>query len=162
MKCVQFYRGEIPNKKNCWLYQIIKWSNFTLEADHDYVQWIFPSNEPSQMVEGSPVLTKEESEIFQSDIALQEKVKTSFRRFLNFLDFELINEEIKPMKETPSWIAMGFNHNMLRVTRVFKSLRLTGNEKYAKLFFEALKPYKGKVSPDTWNYWENAVGDELW
>ena len=161
MKCVQFYKGEIPNKKNCWLYQMIKWSNFTLEADHDYIQWMFPSNEPSQMVADSPVLTKEESEIFQSDISLQEKVKTSFRRFLNFLDFELVNEEIKPMKDVPSWIAAESLHNMMRITRMFKSLRLTGNEEYAKLFFKSLKPYRDKVSSNTWNYWENAVEGEL-
>ncbi len=164
MKCVQFYREEIPNHLGCYLSFIMHWSDYTLEADHDYIQWMFPSNEPSQMNDEAPVLTFDESEIFKNDPVLKEKIKKSFERFLEFLGFRLTNDDqIILVDRSPSWIVKGvFDHNIMRVTRVFKCLRLTGNDKYAKLFYEMLKRYKSEVSENTWNHWTNAVEGDLW
>ena len=166
-KCIQFYREEIPNHVDCYLSNMMSWSNYTLEMDHDYVQWMFPSNEPSGINEYAPVMTKEESEIFEQDSELREKAKKSFVRFLNFLDFELVKDdetgiEIKSIEEPPKWIAIGFNHNMLRVTRVMKSMRLTGNTQYAIALFDVLRSYRNKISDNTWSFWHSAIFDPLW
>ena len=76
MKIVEFYRGErgyscaddiamrerdhIPVRGDT-LDEIMKWPDEWLEEDHDYIQWLFPSTEPSQMNSAAPTLTRDES-----------------------------------------------------------------------------------------------------
>lgn len=167
MQIVEFYRGERGNQCGHKLDEMLTWSNGALEMDHDYVQWMFPSNERSMLNGEAPTLTKEESKIFEADPALQEKVKQSLVRFLDFLHFKLSRDdeavliEPKDSQNTPWWLR-NFNHNMLRVTRLLKALRLTGNTKYAVAMFDALRPFKPQVSTNTWQYWYAAVFDPLW
>lgn len=168
MKIVEFYRGERGNGEGHTLAEIMTWSNGALEVDHDYVQWMFPSNERSMLNGDAPTMTKQESQVFEADPELQEKVKQSFVRFLEFLDFKLVQDDetgvkIEPKDENIPWFIRGpFNHNMLRVTRVLKCLRLTGNTKYAVAFYTALLEFKNLLSTNTWSYWQGAVFDPLW
>lgn len=170
MEIIKFYRGERGNQNGDMLEDILKKSNYWLEIDHDYVQWLFPSIERSQMNYDAPTMTIEEVSAFEEDEDLQQKVKQSFIRFLNFLELKLTqdNDEvvIESIEEYPLWLRE-FNHNMLRVTRVLKSLRLTGNSQYAIALHKCLKnlhdniPNKEwQLSPYTWQYWDNAaLGD---
>jgi len=173
MQIVEFYRGERGNNIGMTLEQIMKFSHGELEMDHDYIQWLFPSNEPSAMNGEAPVLTKEEAHILGDDPELIEKVKQSFLKILDFLGFELtINEDggmpritdKLPTKKCPKpqlWMEH-FNHNMLRVTRIMKCLRLCGLTEEAFLFHEALERHKSKFSVNTWKYWTAAYRDPLW
>lgn len=171
MKIVKFYRGEIKNSDNWSLEEMWKFSLGELEMDHSYIQYMFPSNEPSMMNGDSPTMTKEESHIFKNDPELQEKVKKSFLVILNFFGFELVSQDgllsIIPLKSTikrpkpQAWLEH-FNHNMLRVTRILKCLRLTGLGQYAILFFHALIEYKDNLSENTLWHWKRAVSDDLW
>lgn len=166
MKIIEFYRCERGNQNGHKLDDIVtNWTDGWLEMDHDYIQWVFPSNEVSAMNGEAPTLTREEASIFENDLELQDKVKRSFVRFLRFLQFELEEHDeqiiIKPIQECPRWLTQ-FNHTMLRVTRILKSLRLTGNTKYANAFYDALRPYKSRVSENTWSFWYNAVFEPLW
>jgi len=168
MKIVEFYRGERGNCNGDTLDQMVGlWTDGMLEMDHDYIKWMFPSNEPSMLNCDAPVLTKDESKIFESDPELQEKVKQSFIRFLKVLQFKMSRDDdairieaIEP-ENTPGWLRT-FNHNMLRVTRVLKCLRLTGNTRYANAFYDALRPYFVQVSPNTYKFWTSAIFDPLW
>lgn len=172
MQIVEFYRGERGNTNGIPLEEILTWSNGALEMDHDWVQWVFPSNEQSMLNGDAPTLTKAESLIFEADVELQQKVKTSFIRFLDFLGFELVQDDetilIKPMVATekrprPNEAILGvFNHNMLRMTRLLKSLRCTGLNRYAVAMYDALRPHKEYYSPNTWGHWTRAVFDPLW
>jgi hypothetical protein len=167
MKLVEFYRGERGNQCGHMLTDMLTWSNGALEMDHDYIQWMFGSNERSMLNGEAPTMTKEESEIFQNDPELREKVKQSLIRFLKFLAFKLSKDDeqvlIEPVEsENTPWWLRGFNHNHLRVTRLLKCLRLTGNSKYAIAMFDALRPFKDKVSANTWQYWCAAIFDPLW
>lgn len=166
MQIVEFYRGNRGNQNDDYLEQMLTWTDGALEMDHDWVQWAFPSNEPSMLNGESPVLSKAESEAFEADPELQVKVQHTFNRFLEFLGFEMTCEndvvEIKTRYDGLPLILQGFNHNMLRITRVLKSLRLTGNTRYAVAFYDALRPFKSCFSPNTWSYWEDAVFQPLW
>ena len=66
MQVIEFYRGVRGNTNGHMLDDILSWSNDALEIEHDYVQWLFPSNVSSNFNCDAPVLTKEESLIFQS------------------------------------------------------------------------------------------------
>lgn len=167
MKIVEFYRGERGNCDGHMLDDIVNnWTDGMLEMDHSYVQWFFPSNERSMLNGEAPTMTKIESEIFEADPELQEKIKQSFIRFLSFLKFKLVMDDqmvmIAPMEENIPWWLQQFNHTMLRITRMLKCLRLTGNTKYAVAFYDAMRPFKTQLSPNTWNYWTGAVFDPLW
>lgn len=167
MEIVKFYRGERGNQNGHKLEEILNWTDGALEMDHDWVQWVFPSNERSMLNGEAPTMTKQEAQIFETDPELREKVKQSFVRFLDFLQFQLVEDgdkvliEPKDKENLPFWLR-SFNHTMLRVTRMLKSLRLSGNTRYAIAFFDAMRPFKAQLSPNTWSYWHGAVFDQLW
>lgn len=167
MQVVEFYRGERGNQNGDKLEDILKWTNGQLEMDHDYVQWMFPSNEMSMLNGEAPTLAKHESDIFKADPALQAKVKESLVRFLEFLDFKLTEDgetvKVDPKDENiPWWLRGAFNHNCLRMTRLLKCLRLTGLDRYAVAVYDCLREFKDKVSTNTWGYWHGAVFEPLW
>ncbi len=168
---IDFYYSKRTNAAGFYLGEIMGFTNYELEADHDYVQWLFPSNEASQLNKDAPVLTKYEIKEFESNKELQSKVKQSFIRMLDFFGFKMIEENgminIIPLEATEKrpnpllWLDE-FNHNMLRATRVIKSLRLTGLAEYSLAFFNTLRQYKHKVSPNTFKYWSEAALNPLW
>lgn len=163
-KIIEFYEGKIGNNEGYHFEEILKWRDVTLEMEHSYIQWLFPSDEPSNFNTSSPTLTEKDCEIFKKNKHLQEKVKKAFLRMLSFYEFELcekdfedfIVREIKPSKEVPNWL-QEFNHNMLRITRILKSLRLLGLENYSLTFFSALSKYKDRVSSNTFEFWRSAA-----
>jgi hypothetical protein len=165
MRIVEFYRGERPNVAGNYLSEIMEWTDGFLEGGHDWVQWTFPSNEMSSINVDAPTLTRDQADVFISDPELRQKLKTAFVRFLQFLRFEITRDDgvvvIEAKEELPHWLQT-FNHNMFRVTRVLKSLRLTGHQHYAIALFEALRPFRDRVSPNTWSYWQRAVNEDLW
>lgn len=171
MKVVEFYRGERGNSNGHMLNEIWTWSHGALDCDHDWVQWLFASNEPSMMNCDAPVLTREESAILQSDPELLERTKYSFLVFLDFLGFQLVRDDdivqIAPLEATedrpnPQFWLKNFNHTMLRVSRLLKSLRLTGHTVYAMALYNALRNYKDRLSSNTFGHWTRAVSDPLW
>lgn len=66
----------------------------------------------------APTLTRQESQIFESDPALQEKVKQSLIRFLDFLELRLVRDDdqivIIPQHDNLPWWLRSFNHTMLQ------------------------------------------------
>lgn len=172
MQVVDFYRGDRGNQNGTLLEQMMQYTHGELEMDHDYVQWMFPSNETSMLNVDAPVLTKEESEIFHADLELRDKVKQSFIKMLDFFGFYLAQDDngtvlIEDLAGTdkrpqPQRWLHSFNHNMLRATRVLKCLRLTGLTEYALAFYDALRRHKVKVSQNTFKYWTDAITLPLW
>jgi hypothetical protein len=167
MKIIDFYRGECGNPNGDYLERILEWTDGQLEMDHDWVQWTFPSNEVSMMNSDAPTMTTEESAIFKADPELQNKVKQSFVRMLRFLGFNLTQDNevvlVEPKDDNvPWWLRGAFNHNCLRMTRMLKSLRLTGLDKYALAMYDCLCEFRDCVSDNTWSHWQNAVIEPLW
>jgi len=163
MKIVNFYRG---GENNCGytLEEIWGWKKGFLECDHDYIQWVFPSNERSKMNDEAPVLTLEEANVFREDAELKKKLIRSFEMFVKFLDLKFDGDEIK-FGAVPWW-AKRFEHNSLRITRCLKSMRLTGNEYRAQKLFDVLLELKNNqevsFSDNTWGFWCDAIHGPLW
>lgn len=170
-----FMRGECTSPVGDRLEDIWEWTNQRIEMDHDFIQWAFPSNEPSGLNRDAPTMTLDDHLEFMQDYDLQATMKRSFLRMLDYFGFVLVEdgnktlgekvviECMEPTDERPEplqWMNE-FNHNMLRVTRVLKSLRLTGLERYAFAFFEALSVFKNAVSSRTYNFWRTATYDKL-
>jgi len=122
---VGFLEGKIPDHRGRILAMLLQQTDHQAETTHDYIQWLFPLDEPSRSVNGAPVLTELEiDQIRQSSLAQANLVKSA-RWFLGFLE------------RNDHWIT-NYNHNHLRITRVIKSLRLLASDK-------ASDEFRGKV-----------------
>ena len=117
------------------------------ERTHDYIQWLFPLDEPSRSINGVPVLTELEiDEIRQSSLA-QINLAKSARWFLGFLE------------RNDHWITK-YNHNHLRITRVIKSLRLLTSDEAADEFRDKVFGYLGDevnlIDAKARSFWNSA------
>ena len=104
---------------------VMAFSDEQIERTHNFVQWLFPLNEPSLSVPGSPCLSDAEiTTIKDSGVAV-----ANLNMAANwFLDFLVRNQHwIKP-----------YDHNQLRITRVIKSLRLVSGDGAAYQFKTAV------------------------
>ena len=118
---VSFLEGKTPDYRGRTFAMLLQQSDHQAETTHDYIQWLFPLDEPSRSVNGVPVLTELKiEEIRQSSLA-QANLAKSARWFLGFLE------------RNDCWIAK-YNHNHLRITRVIKSLRLLASDEAADEF----------------------------
>jgi hypothetical protein len=68
--------------------QIQRWPDDQLEAVHDFVQWLFPLPEPSGFNAAVPILTRESIQEFRTRPKLQQKLRVSFLRMMNFYRLE--------------------------------------------------------------------------
>lgn len=127
------------------------------ERKHTFIQWVFPSDEPSAVNPYAPVVDKEFKEQFGSD--LRERLLKSYQQFLDFIGLGLtLSGSIKVVSESrfTSRITR-HNHNLLRITRVLRSLTVLGLHSYALTLYEFLLIYKKYVNTTTLDYWEKAI-----
>ena len=54
-----------------------------MESRHDFIQWMFPLEEPSQFNPDAPILTLADREAFDDDPVLRDNLLQSFDRFLD-------------------------------------------------------------------------------
>ena len=172
-RIIAFYDGTEPDHRGRYVHEIQQWPDGQLEAVHDYIQWLFPLPEPSGFNVAAPVLSRESIQEFRRRPDLQEKLRISFLRLMNFYGLEARSGERITVTRAPNfateatvWLSPG-NHNHLRITRILRCLSLLGLEAEAKAFFDRLseiyqdeqnKPVPA-ISDETMRYWREAVGD---
>ena len=144
---VSFLEGKAPDHRGRILAMLLQQTDHQAETTHDYIQWLFPLDEPSRSVNGAPVLTELEiDQIRQSSLA-QANLAKSARWFLGFLE------------RNDHWI-IKYNHNQLRITRVIKSLRLLASDKAADEFKNIVFEYLGDdlnlIDPKARSFWNSA------
>jgi Opioid growth factor receptor (OGFr) conserved region len=168
---VRFYSGAGPDHRGRYLKDIQQWSDDRLEAVHDYIQWLFPLPEPSAFNAAAPVLTSTSIGQFRAQPELQQKLRASFLRMMDFYGLELHSgEKIVVTRgadfaaRSRVWLSAG-NHNHLRITRILRSLKLLGLEAEATAFFDCLseiyqdeqkEPFAA-ISEETMFYWREAA-----
>ena len=118
---VGFLEGKNSDHLGRILAMLLQQTDHEAETTHDYIQWLFPLDEPSRSVNGTPVLTELDiDEIKESSLA-QTNLAKSASWFLGFL------------RRNQHWVTK-YDHNHLRITRVIKSLRLVASDKAADEF----------------------------
>jgi hypothetical protein len=170
---IGFYSGAEPDHRGRYVHEILNWPKDQLEAVHDYIQWLFPLSEKSGFNIAAPVLTEESIQEFRTRRDLQDRLRVSFLRMMNFYGFETRFGEQITITRAPNFAAKAAgwlspsNHNHLRITRILKCLTVLGLEAEAKAFFGCLseiyedeqnKPVPA-ISDLTMLYWREAVGD---
>jgi hypothetical protein len=144
---VGFLEGKTPDHRGRILAMLLQQTDHQAETNHDYIQWMFPLDEPSRSVNGVPVLTELEiDEIRQSSLA-QANLAKSARWFLGFLE------------RNDHWIT-NYNHNHLRITRVIRSLRLLASDEAADEFRDKVLALAGDnlnlVDQKARGFWRSA------
>ena len=147
MQSVKFLLGDIPDNKGRYISDYHKLTFKQMEELHDYIQWMFPINEPSNFNLNAPILTKEETKSKEA----AEVILKNFDRFLAFLN------------SNPSIFEREYDHNHLRISRVIKCLRLFGLKKKLLLFVKFLDSKTINKNLDTvTQHWIEAITKDLW
>jgi len=134
-----FLRGEGADASGRRLEDIRAYDFEQLERVHDWVQWVFPTDEQSMFNMHAPLLTPELQQAVKGDATLRREMRSSLRRFCEFLGFEMHADDAPeapvaivigsgfPERVPDCWSSMfGGNHNWLRVSRVLQCLGLCG------------------------------------
>jgi hypothetical protein len=167
MKIIQFYKNEISNEEGYYFDQVMKFNKTELERFHCFIQYLFPLLEPSEKVRTAPIITQEEIDIFKSDHLIRTKLKKAFFKMLDFyrLSYCKNGKSIEIKKEVELlWWVKPYDHNLLRMTRMLKSMKLLGYFDYSLSLFEVLKEYKNhhnEFIKKSYLFWENAINEEL-
>ena len=147
IEIVGFLEGKTPDHRGRILAMLLQQPDHQAEATHDYIQWLFPLDEPSRSINGAPVLTELDiDEIKESSLA-QGNLAKSASWFLGFL------------QRNQHWVTK-YDHNHLRITRVIKSLRLLASDKAADEFKDKVFGYLGDdlnlIDPKAKSFWNSA------
>ena len=150
---------EGPNSSGYTLEQVLGWPDEDWELQHDFIQWLFPTDEPSMFNPDAPVLDATTIARFRADPLLRHRLRRAFDRWLSFCG--IVRTDDGPACENPNpdvWNRP--NHNWLRITRVLRSLNLLGLPDEAQAFLALLNTIQAKIDPTTWGYWERAARPE--
>ena len=156
---IKFLKGETKDFMERTYDDILGHSNEEMEKCHSSIQQIFPLHEFSKHAATCPILTPEIVKGAKQYPEVSEnllKAKDRMERFLAIGDYEDIDIQRKWCKD--------YNHNLLRVTRVIRCLRLFGLDDAANDFYEKVRQvgeYFG-VSEFTLGKWEQACTDNVW
>jgi hypothetical protein len=168
MNLVNFYLGTAPDYQGRMLRDIWTWDHERLEQIHDFIQVLFPLAEPSMFSSRAPILRAEDVREFRNNAALRDNLLRSFRLMLDFYGLEMQEDPVAITKaahfpeRAVNWLAFG-DHNMLRITRILKCLRLCGFGENARAFLAfLLNLYEERprdIGMETLAYWQDAVNE---
>ena len=165
---IAFYRGDGRDHRGRLLSHIHQYSNESLERHHDYIQWLFPLQEPSAANPEAPLLTSADIAAFAVDESLRKALIRSFRLMLQCYSLELVEDgDTITVRQgdffdeySRIWLTPG-NHNFLRITRILRSLSLLGLQQHAVAFLKCLEDIYAEeqktIGETTMSYWRRAA-----
>lgn len=166
-KILDFFSFSSPDSKGRYFEDYLDLSFKEMEECHDYIQWMFPTNQPSQCNPNSPVLTKEDIQSFRKCPYLQHRLRMFFLQWLSFsgikyyhrgMSMTMIDANALKNVFVPRLTSYGtLNHNWLRITRVLTCLKLLGLDTEHDDYFHFLNClYElGIFDPHTFKFWKN-------
>ncbi len=126
---VAFYEGG-RDAAGRTLAEIVSWNDDRLEAVHDYIQWLFPTRQPSGVNPAAPLVTDAAAAAFAADPVLRDRLRGALERMLGFYGLRrkggriLIDAAAFAMRSRV-WLRPN-SHNHLRLTRIMQSLTALG------------------------------------
>jgi len=129
---------------------------------HDHIQQIFPNNQISVHASTYPVITLNTIKLIKDTnkmVEIQHNLINALIRMYQFYAIDNYND----INIQRKW-CVNYNHNLLRITRIIRSLRLFELNIQAKDFYNTvLKIAKLRdINSITLDYWNIAINDDLW
>jgi hypothetical protein len=145
MDIVEFLAKDGTDQAGRRFAQVVGFDNRALESHHDYIQWLFPLDEPSRAVPGSPVLDHAALAALRNSEQARRRQHEAAQRMLEFY------------AATSHWKQV-FDHNHLRITRIIKSLRLVSGDAEADEFKARIIELAGDapIDPTARRFWNGA------
>ena len=144
---VAFLEGEGPDGWGRNVLDVIAFGDVRLETTHDYIQWLFPLDEPSEAMPGAPVLTPEDVAVIRGSDMAQCALAAGVDRMSAFY------------LTTHDWL-MPNDHNHRRITRIIRSLRLLVDDSAADAFrtmiLTRVEATRAPISARSRGYWTTA------
>lgn len=162
---ISFLRGIGGNDSGYTLEQILAWSDEDLEMEHNYIQWLFPTDTPSKFNPDAPVLKKRDILILRADPECQKNLLLGYERFLTFLGLERVDGA----DQSPSGHVLKFfrydpelwehlNHNWWRISRVLRCFNLLNRRAEMLELWNFVKELP-HIDSNTLTLWTEQVGD---
>jgi hypothetical protein len=163
-----FYRGFGRDVQGRTHAEILAWSDATLEAVHDYIQWLFPLPEPSGANPLAPLVTARVRTAFHESEEMRGRLRAAWLRMLRFYGLAVAHHGmVAPAasfsQRAANWLTP-HNHNHLRLTRILRSLHLLGLEQESAALFAALRAIyeeeqqgRRRIGEETFRYWQHAT-----
>tara|TARA_B110000977_G_scaffold123827_1_gene158774 strand:+ start:1013 stop:1456 length:444 start_codon:yes stop_codon:yes gene_type:complete len=147
MDLIAFLKNEATDFKGRSLSDIWAYDDSQIEANHDFIQLLFPLNKASQH-SFHGIYLNDDAQVaeIKNNKAIQANILTSVNWFLMFL------------KRVDYW-RVGYNHNHLRITRIIECLRLLIDDNEADKFYENILTILGsdiKINEKTFKFWAEA------
>jgi len=167
---VEFYGGGRDDRGRT-LEQLWTWTDDRLEAVHDYIQWMFPTIQPSGVNPFAPLVTADSIRAFEERPELRDRLRRSLDRMLSFYGLRRLDTtgqariEMDPQRfasRARTWLHPG-NHNHLRLTRIMQSLEVLGLRPDAAALQRCLLedvaagPGRDRISSTTLAFWRHAL-----
>lgn len=151
---VNFLRGTGTDHILRTYADLLGYNDYEMEKCHDQIQWLFPLHEPSRHADTCPVLlpsTVMEAKQYDEVLENLYTAKVRLEMFLKIGDFEDVDKQRK-------WCRYK-NHNILRVTRVIRCLRLFDlNDDAVDFYNKSIVVADRFLSTnDTKNWWTKAL-----
>jgi hypothetical protein len=168
-RLLAFYEGTGADHRGRRIGDILQFSLAELEEVHDYIQWLFPLNEPSAVMPKAPLVDAECIRAFTDDAKLTDTMRLSFETMLAFYGLKLdqtaaelvISKSADFVPRAENWLRLG-DHNFLRLTRIMRSMSLLGQRPLALALLACLERIYDEggsavISASTLGYWRRAV-----
>ncbi len=151
MDIYKFLKGLEPDDKGRLIHQIWNFSDIQIERTHDFIQRLFPLNEPSALS-----LNK----FYIKDPALIERIRIDPTIAKNLIASK--NFFLGFLSRNDQW-QRHHNHNQLRITRIIKSLILLISRDEAESFYQdviSLIHSNASISTKAYDHWSQALGEK--
>jgi hypothetical protein len=138
-----FYSCDVTDSENRTFEDILKFNDEELEKCHNYIQWIFPTDEPSQHNKTAPIIESLELHEFIHSEKIQNNFFKALKIILKFYGFDAefngnklskIEKSIDFEEKINKWFRYR-NHNLLRISRILLSMNLFGHKDLAAFIF---------------------------
>ncbi|EKD14045.1 uncharacterized protein L3040_007951 [Drepanopeziza brunnea f. sp. 'multigermtubi'] len=168
MNLIAFYEEKGTDLLGRSLLRILQWNEERLEKCHNYIQFLFPLPEMSNVNVNAPIIDRRVFDEFRLRPDLRRNLKMSFKKMLWFYGFRLETEgeRIKVCRgenfdqQSRIWDCR-FDHNHLRITRIIRCLRVLGLEEEALAFRATLESSTINVSARSREFWRRAAKRSL-
>ena len=139
---------------------IVVFTDDEVEAYHDFIQWIFPTSQPSHFNGDAPTIDEHFAAMLHSNQCALQNYCKSCRRYLHYMDFDCSGDgNIHTYRGDRPFYLLSY-HNFLRMTRMLQSLRETGQPQCsANLFAQMMNILRTTpchaISGTTIAYWQD-------
>jgi hypothetical protein len=163
---VAFYQGKATDAYGRLLQDIWQADDQWLEDVHNYIQTLFPNQDPSKFNASAPLVDRGTIAAFQKDATLRDNLAKSLDVMLRFygLQYRPNSQEVVQREDFPrkaaNWLNP-YNHNFLRITRILKCLMALGLPERAEALFrylqELYQQHREEIGEETMAYWTDAI-----